>query len=528
VCRFDRSTYIWPILAGVALVLSACTTLPKGYERAPSSAFSDTDHTTLGRSLTPIVTRHSGESGLAPLLKGTDAFAARWILADIAERSIDAQYYIWHDDDTGKLLLRQLMRAADRGVRVRLLLDDIYTTTYDLKLSTLDLHPNIEVRVFNPFIARKRRFLEGITSFRRINRRMHNKSFTADNQVTIVGGRNIGDIYFEARTDVNYADFDVMTVGPVVRSVSQAFDTYWNSDFAVPISVLEEPGTLERLEQIRAYLERHTDAMRDSAYIAAVETSEFPARLKRGNLLQYWGEAQAVYDDPGKAASDAGDPSGYIKAQMRPVVLGTNSELFVISAYFVPGKEGMRFFEQLRKRGVRVRIVTNSLASNDVPMVHAGYARYRKRLLRAGIELHELKRTAVAPDRKSKIGLGGSSQAGLHSKAYIFDRRRIFIGSFNLDPRSRRINTELGILFEDAKFAEFVATRLDDILGQVAYRLEFKEIPADAGIGGTCSVLEWVTEEDGNEVRVNTEPNSSAWQRIKMWFLSLVPIEGQL
>ncbi len=474
------------------------------------------------------MSRHPGESGLEPLVKGTDAFAARWILADVVERSLDVQYYIWHDDDTGKLLLGQLMRAADRGVRIRLLLDDIYTSTYDLRLSTLDRHPNIEVRVFNPFLARKRRFLEGITSFRRINRRMHNKSFTADNQVTIVGGRNIGDIYFEARTDVNYADFDVMAVGPVVRSVSEAFDTYWNSDFAVPINVLESPGPPEGLDQIRAVLERHAEAMRKSEYIDAVRRSEFAARLERGGLVHYWGGAWAVYDDPRKAAGDAADPSGYIKAQMRPVALDTNSELFAISAYFVPGKEGLRLFRQLRERGVRVRVLTNSMVSNDVPVVHAGYARYRKPMLRAGVELYEIKRTAVAPGRKSKIGLGGSSRAGLHSKAYIFDRRRIFIGSYNLDPRSRRINTELGILFEDAKFAEFVARRLDDVLGQVAFRLELKEIPAGDGVGGTRSVIEWVTEKDGEEVRFDTEPDTSVWQRVRAWFLSLLPIEGQL
>jgi putative cardiolipin synthase len=523
-----RSKCVWLILASLVLVLSACTTLPKDYERTPSTAFPDTDQTRLGRNLSPIVNSRPGESGLVPLLKGTDAFTARWILADIAERSLDMQYYIWHDDDTGKLLLRQLMRAADRGVRIRLLLDDIYTTTYDLRLSTLDQHPNIEVRVFNPFIARKRRLLEGITSFRRINRRMHNKSFTADNQVTIVGGRNIGDIYFEALADVNYADFDVMAVGPVVRSVSASFDAYWNSEFAVSISVLEKSGTFEQVEQIRAYLEQHTDAMQDSDYIAAVRTSEFLAQLKRGDLLHYWGEAHAVYDDPGKAAGDAGDPSGYIKAQMRPVALETNSEFFVMSAYFVPGKEGMRLFKHLRERGVRIRILTNSLASNDVPTVHAGYKRYRKPMLRAGVELHELKRTAVAPDRKSKIGLGGSSKAGLHSKAYIFDRQRIFIGSYNLDPRSRQINTELGILFEDAKFAELIATRLDEILDQVAFRLELKEIPADDEFGGTRSVLQWVTKQDGHEVHLDTEPDSSAWQRIWVWLLSLLPIEGQL
>jgi putative cardiolipin synthase len=292
--------------------------------------------------------------------------------------------------------------------------------------------------------------------------------------------------------------------------------------------VLEEPGTLEGLEQTRALLQQHTETMRDSEYIAAVLASAFIEQLKRGDLVHYWGDAQAVFDDPGKAAGDAGDPSGYIKSTMRPVVLGTNSELFIISAYFVPDKEVLDLFKQMRKRGIRIRILTNSLATNDVPAVHAGYARYRKAMLRAGVELHEMKRTAVAPGRKSKIGLGGQSQAGLHSKAYIFDRRRTFIGSFNLDPRSRKINTELGILLEDAKLAESLVARLEEILGQVAFRLELREVPADDEFGITQSVLEWVTEQDGEEMRFDTEPNTNVWQRIGTWFLSLLPIEGQL
>lgn len=516
------------ILAVLALILSACTTLPKDYAHTPSTALTDTDHTRLGQNISPVVSRHPGESGVEPLNEGADAFAARWIFADVAERSLDVQYYIWHDDDTGKLLLRQLMRAADRGVRVRLLLDDIYTSTYDLKLPSLDQHPNIEVRVFNPFVARKLRLLEGITNFNRINRRMHNKSYTADNQVTIVGGRNIGDIYFEARPDVNYADFDIMALGPVVHGVSEAFDRYWNSDFAIPISVLEASGSVEELGQIRAFLEQHTKTMQDSEYIAAVKESNFVAQLKRGDLVHYWGQAKAVFDDPGKAAGESGDPLGDTKATMQPVVRETNSELFIISAYFVPDKEVMELFKQLRGRGAAIRILTNSLATNDVPAVHAGYARYRKALLRAGVKLYEMKRTAVAPGRKSKIGLGGKSQAGLHSKVYIFDRNKLFIGSFNLDPRSRKINTELGILFENQTLAETIVKRLDEVLDQVAFSLELKEIPADDELRVAHSELEWISKQDGKAIRLDTEPNTSVWQRMGTWFLSLLPIEGHL
>ena len=275
--------------ATVLFVLSACATLPTDYERASSTALQDTAQTRLSRNLSPLIDSHPGKSGFEPLFTGIDAFVARWVLADAAERSLDVQYYIWHDDDTGKLLLHQLLRAADRGVRVRLLLDDFYTATYDLSLTALASHVNLDVRVFNPFVARKRRVWEAVTSFRRINRRMHNKSFTADNQVTIVGGRNIGDVYFDAQSDFNYTDFDVVAVGPVVREVSSAFDTYWNSDLAVPITVLEKPVSAPQLERARETLQQHVERMRSSEYSAAVRASAFLERLTKGDVLHFWG-----------------------------------------------------------------------------------------------------------------------------------------------------------------------------------------------------------------------------------------------
>jgi putative cardiolipin synthase len=355
---------------------------------------------------------------------------------------------------------------------------------------------------------------------------MHNKSFTADNQVTIVGGRNIGDVYFEAQSDFNYADFDVVAVGPVVRSVSNAFDTYWNSDLAVPIAILEKTASEPRLEQARKTLQQHVERMRNSDYIAAVRASGFLERLRKGGVLHYWGEALAVYDPPVKAVSGAGDRTTYVKTLMRPVVLNASSEVIVLSAYFVPADEGMRVFRELRERGVRIRVLTNSLASNDVPIVYAGYARYRKPLLRAGVELYELKRSVRAPARESKVGPGKSSEAGLHSKVYIFDRRKTFAGSFNLDPRSRHINTELGILFDDAAFSELVASRFDQVIDRVAYRLRLTD---NTDVDGRArSSLQWIARNNGDEKRFDTEPNTSAWQRIKVWFMALLPVEGQL
>jgi putative cardiolipin synthase len=508
-----------------SLMFAGCTTLPRGYPRTVSTALADTRQTRLRRWVAPLMAEHPAESGVHPLRTGMDAFVARVALADVAERSLDVQYFIWHADTTGKLLAERLLRAADRGVRVRLLLDDLHTASLDRGLGALDQHPNIEIRIFNPFGLRDARILDFLSSFARLNRRMHNKSFTADNQATVVGGRNVGDEYFGAGTDLAFRDLDLLAVGPVVPQVSAVFDEYWNSEFAVPLAVVTgDRATPPEIDERRAALARHTEETRGSAYGRAAMETDMAAALATGVLPFFWGRAQAVFDRPAKAGSDPTDRATHLGPQLWQVVEGATSEVILVSPYFVPGEGGVALLSELRRRGVRVEVVTNSLASSDVPAVHAGYAPHREDLLQAGVELYELKPTAFERGRREKKddsgseGLGSGSRAGLHAKTFVVDRRVLFVGSFNLDPRSGLLNTEMGILVESPALAESMANALEQQLPEQAFRLEL----------WPGSTLEWVTREGGEEVRFDAEPFAGFWRRLEVRLLSLLPIKGQL
>ncbi|MFZ5876586.1 MAG: phospholipase D family protein [Nitrospirota bacterium] len=514
-----------PAIALAALVLSACASLPADYPRTESSALTETNDTLLGAALAPLVAAHPGESGFTPLSRGLDAFVARIVLAEAAQKSLDVQYYIWHGDTTGRLLSGALVRAADRGVRVRVLLDDLGTAADDGTLVALDAHPHIEIRLFNPVALRTARGLGTVLEFGRVNRRMHNKSFTADNQATIVGGRNVGDEYFEARADLDFGDLDALTIGPVVREVSSAFDLYWNNAASFPITALTREGIAsEDLTRLRDELRAYGESQKDSPYARALRSSPLAAQLRQGEVPLFWGRAWLVYDDPAKITTATTDTSTHLTPKLRDVITRTQRELLIISPYFVPGKEGVELFRSLRARGVQVRILTNSLASTDVSAVHAGYVRYRERLLRAGVQLYEVKATARIhgtdrkADKKDKGGLTGSSRASLHAKSFAFDRREIFIGSMNLDPRSMELNTEIGVLFETPEGGDLFAEGFERIVSENAFRLELTE----------AGRLEWVSQEDGRETRFTTEPNSSVWRRMGVWFMQWMPIEHQL
>ena len=514
----------------LTLFLTGCTSLPADYERMPSYVITDTDETTLGREAAEFTAAHPGHTGFYPLGSGLDAFAARMVLADAAERSLDVQYYIWHADTTGRLLAERLLRAADRGVRVRLLLDDINTKGLDPKLTLMDQHPRIEIRLFNPFLMRQARGLEAVTSFRRINRRMHNKSYTADNQVTIIGGRNVGDEYFEAGTDVNFEDLDVMAVGTVVGEVSAAFDEYWNSEQAVPLSALDtrKPDS-DEAKALRRRFQRFRQSVEDSPYMRALRQSDLLKRLEQGELEFYWGRARLVYDRPGKVLDDPKDPTNQLMPQLRPLLSRAQSELTIISPYFVPGKQGVKSLQGLRERGVRVRVLTNSLAATDVSIVHSGYARYRKPLLRTGVELYEIKPSGRPRQSRKVRGIGGSSRASLHAKTFVVDRRWVFVGSLNLDPRSVELNTEIGVVLEDPAFAGAVADWFDSSVRDIAYTLRLKALAGpDGDPADPRYVQEWIAYEHGEERRYETEPQTSVWRRMGVFFMSLLPLESQI
>lgn len=510
----------WLLMAWLA-VLTGCAALPSQEGRSASAAIvvADTARTRLGASINSQLAAHPGQTGVLPLGEGTDAFAARGVLAAAAERTLDVQYYIWHGDESGYLLFEALWKAAERGVRVRLLLDDNNTGGLDDTLATLDAHPFIEVRLYNPVAQRSVRMLNYLTDFTRVNRRMHNKSFTADNQATVVGGRNIGNEYFGVGVGVEFADLDVLAVGPAVAEVSTAFDRYWNSASAYPARSLlgaaavgAEPALLARFADTRA-------APAAASYVAALRTTSLIDQLGKGSLAFQWSPARLVVDDPAKTLA----PEATADLLMLPQLLalmGTASVSFdLVSPYLVPGGKGTEAIAALARQGVRVRILTNSLAATDVGAVHAGYAKRRHALLAAGVRLYEIKPSALAESRSGRKGLGGSSSSSLHAKTFAVDDRRIFVGSFNFDPRSALLNTEMGLVIDHPGLARNLGRMFDEAVPRAAYEVR---------LGADGRALEWIERTPQGEVVHTTEPGTSTMRRLGVDLMSVLPIEWLL
>jgi putative cardiolipin synthase len=505
-----------------AFLLGGCVSLPTDDARVATHAELDTSGTRLGRAVAPLVDQHPGLTGVHLVARGADAFAARVVLAEAAERSLDLQYFLWRRDTVGRLLADSVLRAADRGVRVRLLLDDVGTAARDADLLLLDAHPGIEVRLFNPLANRERRMLSLLADFARANRRMHNKSFTADNQVAILGGRNIGEEYFEADTEVDFRDRDVVAIGPAVGQVSTQFDLYWNSGAAFRMAVLRgERPSAEEIARARAELRAFVEVQRESVYAAAVRGSAIVTELRSRSLSLSWGPATVVYDDPAKIRAESTEGATHLAPKLRPVLAAVRDEVILVSPYFVPGENGVAVLRGLRERGIRVRVLTNSLASTDLPAVHSGYRRYRRSLLEAGVDLYEVKPTARREEVRAE-SREGKAKATLHAKSMIFDRRVVFLGSMNLDPRSFLVNTEVGAVVEIAEVARLLAEEFDRAVAASAYRLVLT--PGN----GDSARVEWVSQEAGTETRHTSEPLASAWQRCKVWLLSFLPIEPLL
>jgi len=465
----------------------------------------------------PSVLAHPGKSGIYALPRGRDAFAARGLLAAAAERSLDVQYYIWHGDSVGYLLFESLWQAAERGVRVRLLLDDNNTAGLDASISALDAHDNIEVRLFNPLVYRTVRLTNYVVDFSRVNHRMHNKSFTVDNQATVVGGRNIGDEYFDMGDGVTFADLDVIAVGPITREVSDAFDLYWNSASAWPAQTLLGTAKPEAIEQLKATFAATRADPRVAEYLDALRETQLVTQLREGRLPLDWADVHLVYDDPAKVL----DTNIRSDQMLLPRLLDTaghvGMEFDLISPYFVPMAQGTASLQRLVGQGVKVRVLTNALESTDVAAVHAGYAKRRKDLLRAGIRLYELKR-GDAPNPAESTKTGGSSGASLHAKTFQIDGDRLFVGSFNFDPRSAKLNTEIGLVVDSPVLAQRLKAFLDTALPLHAYEVRLTP-------GGD---LQWVEgTSDGPRIH-DTEPGTSAFRRAEISFLSILPIEWLL
>jgi len=503
------------------LIVNGCAELPSNVSRPASSAIEDGRETQLGQTFADPLAQNPGMSSVMLLSNGLDAFVGRAVLASLAERSIDLQYYMFHQDTVGQLLIHQLIEAADRGVRVRMLIDDMYGEEAGDVWKTLDAHPNIQVRLFNPFIRGSSKNLQWLTRFRELNHRMHNKSFTVDNQVTIVGGRNIGDEYFDATPELAFADLDLLAIGPVVPDVSESFDHYWNSDFAFPATTLSGEAAPGQLDELAGRLNTFRSSESAAGYIDALENSDLAAAFRNGEAVFEWAETKVVSDSADKLTRKEDWQDELLITQLWPFMQKAERELIIISPYFVPGKDGAKALSDLSRQGVTVRILTNSLASNDVAAVHSGYARYRVQLLKSGVILYELDEQITQEIGDKFTWLPGLSKSSLHAKAMVIDRQAIFVGSMNLDLRSLALNNEIGILAYNQDLAERSAEGFDEAIGKAAFTLQLREKNGDTSI-------RWHLKKNGQEIVYDEDPYVGFWTKLGVWFVGLLPVEWLL
>lgn len=498
--------------------IAACATVDFDYPKEETHALTDTSDTHWGRLLADVVAAHpDGEAGFYPMNDAIDALATRLLMAERAEKTIDAQYYLLTADVVGNVFIEVLLRAADRGVRVRLLLDDILTSGYDEGMAALDSHPNFEIRIFNPFAHRSFRAIDGITSFSRVNRRMHNKSFTVDNQITIIGGRNIAAEYFGAREDAQFGDLDVMGIGPVVQDVSDMFDSYWNHRAAAPIPAFakmpDDPQAV--LEKLRTRLEASREEIKDSPYAEAVKR-QVAHYIESKEEFVVWAPYTLAVDSPDKSDKKRAAEVASITTPLKKSILTAKSEILIVSPYFVPRKTGIEMFTTLQQSGVDITIVTNSLAANNQKAVHGGYAPSRKPLLKAGVKIYEVRPDAGVAG--FEYVSGDAARATLHTKAFAVDNHDLFIGSFNFDPRSARINTELGVIIHSTELTEKLLGTVDERLKDSTYEVFLNE----------KGQLRWRAFDGDQETIYKKEPNTTWWNRFVAGFYRILPIRGQL
>ena len=527
--------YIHRLIA--VLLLSGCAGLPPGadYPRHASSALAHPDQAGLGGQFATEINAHGAESAFRILNVGVDGLLTRVQLIGAARYTLDVQYFIFRGDETGRRITAALLRAADRGVRVRILVDDGDTLPGDEQILALNGHPLVEVRVFNPFAyrghARARRALEFAFNKRRLDYRMHNKLMVADNVAALIGGRNIGNEYFQVDPEAQVADDDVFSVGPVVQQLSSTFDEYWNSGLAIPAEGLgggsHAAATL--VEHRRATHGARSMQALDSPgidYDAMIASGEPYAGMISGRLPMVWANAQVVVDSPNKKDVDSGARSGRLMSlQVQKAVAAAHSEILMITPYFIPSTGEIHMLDTALHGGVHVSILTNSLESATAMVPQAGYVRFRKPLLDEGARMYEIR--ALLGNQKGSGQTASISKAGnfsLHAKVFVLDRERLFIGSMNFDERSRHLNTEIGLIIDSTALAQQDATRFDRMTQpENAYVLALRDDGA-----GHAKRLVWDTVEEGQNVEYRHEPAHSRWQRVQQWLMTLLPVRSEL
>ena len=522
----------------VAALLGGCASLPPGadFPKVASVALAHPEATRLGDQFAIAAREHSGTSAFRIITVGVDGFLTRAQMIDAAERTLDLQYFIFRGDETGRLLTNALLRAADRGVHVRVLVDDGDTSAGDEQILALAAYPGVEIRVFNPFAYRGHhqllRAVEFLLHSSRLDYRMHNKLLVADNSVALIGGRNIGNQYFQLDPESQFADSDVFAAGPVVPQLSKTFDEYWNSRFAIPAEALTRgsPRGANHFAHERAHgragqqlLPLQTDGV---DYAKRIATGEPYAGIISGRLPLVWASVQLVCDSPDKKNVVSGALAGRLMTQTVIRTASTvQSELLMVTPYFVPTDGEAQLLKDLRQRNIRVRVVTNSLESATDLAAQAGYLRSRVALLREGVELYEI-RSQLGTTRGSgqTVAVSRYGTYSLHAKLFVFDRQKLFIGSMNFDQRSRHLNTEIGVIIDSPELAQQTAARFEAMA-----RPENSYLPTLAAVSPKLTPrLVWQTEENGQTVEYSREPSRNAWQGWQLRILSLLPLDREL
>jgi putative cardiolipin synthase len=527
------------LLLSIVGALHGCALQPAGsqFPRKTSVALADPQNTAMGAEFTADAAQHDGLSGYRILSVGVEGLVARIELANAAESTLDLQYFIYRGDETGRLVTDALLRAADRGVRIRLLIDDGDTMKGDEQVIALDAHPNVEIRIFNPFAYRGhnvvRRSLEFLLHKKRLDYRMHNKLMVADNAVALIGGRNVGNQYFQIDPDSQFADDDLLAVGPIAVKLSATFDEFWNSPLAIPAAALyRRQRSAEALEarrvQAAQYAERHLQTLKSDGidYTSRIAAGGPYADLRSGKVPLVWASAAVVSDSPDKKNAESGARGGRLMARsVMKAALAAQSEVVMVNPYVIPSADELEDLAILRSKNVGVRILTNSLVSTTDLVAEAGYDRYRVPLLKEGVKLYELR--ALLGNTRGSGQTAVVSRYGnysLHAKLFVFDRERLFIGSMNFDERSKRLNTEIGLLVDSPELSQQTMTRFERMVEpENAYALQWRE-PAS----GRKGRILWVTVENGAAVSYSREPRRSIWQRMAFTLLSWLPITGEL
>ncbi|MGM8897617.1 MULTISPECIES: phospholipase D family protein [unclassified Psychrobacter] len=541
----EPSSLSLSLILGLTLGLSGCQSLPKQPHLPESQALSarvnalyqqdssldntqGKNSTSSNNDLVASISEqndiHPELSGYHPIVTGANAFASRSILTDMATRSIDVQYYIWHDDQAGQLLLKDLWKAAERGVIVRLLLDDFNNNAkLDQHLLRFASHPNIAVRIINPLMHRKVQAMNFVTGLPRINRRMHNKSMTFDKQITVIGGRNIGNEYLSNDQSSQFADLDVLLIGKVVADIDNSFMSYWSAPISFDIETLvtldknTTSNFLTGLDKLDGdEKSRSSDSL--TIYKAAIEDSSIDTDLINKRVPFRWTDMQFLSDDVGKLTKTVPTDSNLVH-QLRTLLGSPSEKLTIISSYFVPTKDGVDTLVQLAKSGIDIKILTNSFNATDVTAVHSGYSKWRPHLLGAGVKIYELKSTASEEKRENKLWKARSqSSTSLHAKTFAVDDHQVFIGSYNVDPRSANINTEMGVIINDDELARQLHEALSDDLLSQAYEVKLID----------NNKLQWHTLENGEKVVYDSEPKVDLTDHLWLTVMSWLPIDWLL